>query len=275
MKLKLLVVTYNANISDSPVISAAIQDGFKPTDILVSDNSTRTEYKGNNQEFCISRGLIYLDNHGNVGLSKAYNAAIERLQNTEYDALILFDQDTEVPEDYFEKVRISLQTYPSVLIHAPYVESPFVYISPKQFDGYKIVHWVATNQEPQYDLACINSGLVLRKELFSIVGIYDPTLFLDFVDYEFFQRIRKHHLSIKVLDVQLNQHFSGDQYSTRAGDFHRYSIYVKDLRRYRKIHHIPYRYIEYFLLLRCGALTKHYRSLRPVLMYFNLIKKEK
>ena len=274
MNLKLLVVTYNANISDSPVIFSALHAGFNPIDILISDNSTRLEFKKNNQELCMNRGMIYLDNRGNAGLSKAYNSAIVLLERIDYDALILFDQDTEVPADYFEKVRSSLKAYPTVLIHAPYVESPFVYISPKRFDRYKIVHWVAADQEPQYDLACINSGLVLRKEVFSIVGMYDPSLFLDFVDYEFFQRIRKLHLPIKVLDVHLNQHFSGDRYSTREGDFHRYAIYVKDLRRYRKIHHISIRYIEYFLLLRCGALTKHYRSLRPALMYFNLLKKE-
>lgn len=274
MKLKLLVVTYNANVSDAPVVSEALQDGFAPSDILVSDNSTRAENKAHNQNVCSDLGMIYLDNHGNAGLSKAYNSAIRLLESTDYDAMILFDQDTEVPKDYFGKVRTSLNAYPSVLIHAPYVESPFVYISPKKFDRYRIVHWVAPNQEPQHNLACINSGLVLRKELFSVVGMYDPTLFLDFVDYEFFQRIRKFHLPVKVLDVRLNQHFSGDRYSTREGDFHRYAIYVKDLRRYRKIHQIPYHYIEYFLLLRCGALTKHYRSLRPALMYFNFIRKE-
>lgn len=274
MKLKLLVVTYNARITDSPVISTALQDGFNPFDILVSDNSTHAEYKKGNQEFCISHGMVYFDNQGNVGLSKAYNGVIESLKNTDYDALILFDQDTEAPKDYFDKVRTSLKDYPSVLVYAPYVESPLIYISPKKFDRYKIKHWVAMNQEPQYDLACINSGLVLRKEVFSIVGMYDPFLFLDFVDYEFFRRIQKHHLPIKVLDVQLNQKFSGDSFSTRERDFRRYAIYVKDLRRYRKIHHIPYLYIEYILLRRCGQLIKHYHSLRLAMLYFNGIWKE-
>lgn len=275
MNLKLLVITYNTHIIDAPVLFEALRNGFLPSDIIISDNSTNVEYKKVNEELCKKDGIIYLDNQGNVGLSKAYNAAIELLEQDDYDALILFDQDTEVPKNYFDIVRTSLKEYPDVLIHAPYVESPYVYISPKQFDQHKIVHWIAKDQEPQHNLACINSGLVLRKELFSIVGKYNELLFLDFVDYEFFRRIMKHNLSIKVLDVHLNQHFSGDRYSTRESDFHRYAIYVKDLRQYRSIHHIPYQYIEYFLLLRCGALTKHYRSLRPALMYFNLLKKER
>ena len=273
MKLKLLVVTYNAAIEASPVIASALLNQLLSSDVLVSDNSTKIEFKQLNQVYCEQHGLIYIDNHGNVGLSRAYNHAIEILRSEDYDALVLFDQDTEVPVNYFSTVVQSLNDYPEVMIHAPYVESPYVYISPKKFVGNKIVRWDATNDLPQVDLACINSGLVLRKELFDIVGGYEPTLFLDFVDYEFFQRVRNYHLTVKVLNVRLNQHFSGDNYSTLEGDLHRYAIYVKDLRRYAAIHHVSKLYINYFLALRCGALTKHYRILKPSLLFFGISKK--
>jgi len=270
MILKLLIVTYNAEIELSPVISSALGYGLEPSDIYISDNSTLESFKKSNLNFCNENGLVYIDNHGNVGLSVAYNNVILLLRDINYDALIIFDQDTEVPNNYFSSVIQSLIDYPDILIHAPYVESPTVYMSPRIFKRHRIVRWKAPNSLPQYGLCCINSGLVLRKSLFDIVGVYDPSIFLDYVDHEFFQRVRKMNLAIKIIDVKLNQNFSGEAYSNLNGDINRYRIYVKDIRRYAELHNISRIYINFLLAWKCAALTKHYRILQPLKIFFGL-----
>lgn len=88
---------------------------------------------------------------------------------------MLFDQETEVLTNCFSTDDQSLNDYPEALIQAPYVECAYVYISLKKFVGNKIVHWDATNDLPQADMACINSGLLLRKAVFDIAGVYEPT----------------------------------------------------------------------------------------------------
>ncbi|WP_347046798.1 glycosyltransferase family 2 protein [Blautia obeum] len=67
--------------------------------MLVVDNST-SDF--GNKAYCSKKNIDYISMDGNKGLSKAYNAAVDACK--EKDAIILFDDDTEVTEEYFEKL---------------------------------------------------------------------------------------------------------------------------------------------------------------------------
>ena len=94
-KTTAVIVIYNKELTQSITYQKIRALDYK-IDILIVDNS---EIKNFNQLECEKEGIRYICMHGNKGLSKAYNVAIENSLQSE--VVILFDDDTEVPEEYF------------------------------------------------------------------------------------------------------------------------------------------------------------------------------
>lgn len=67
-----ILVIYNQSVLNSPAYLSCKKS--KKIKLIVCDNSTTLN---NNKSLVEEDGYIYLNMHGNKGLSKAYNAAID------------------------------------------------------------------------------------------------------------------------------------------------------------------------------------------------------
>ena len=126
----LIVVVYNQTVNDVPVINAALNAFVRP-EIIVCDNSTR-EY--GNRAICETLGVCYVDMAGNKGLTAAYRAGIERCHG---DLVCLFDDDTEVDQDYFTALDGLDVSSPDWDVYLPLVLSGDSVLSPCTFDGFR------------------------------------------------------------------------------------------------------------------------------------------
>ena len=97
-----IIVLYNKSVDESVTYNCLKKyDNLK---VIVCDNSTKSF---NNKIKVESDQFIYIDMHGNKGLSIAYNRALDSIEkiNPKMEGYVmLFDDDTFIPEEYFSKM---------------------------------------------------------------------------------------------------------------------------------------------------------------------------
>ena len=132
IKYVAIVVVYNKNIRNSITCNLLRNISASNIEIVVVDNS---EENMDNESICHNLGFRYISMHGNKGLSKAYNAAIDIV---DADVLILLDDDTELHKEYFDILDKAVADNPEIDVFAPvvYGQDGVIY-SPNKFSFIK------------------------------------------------------------------------------------------------------------------------------------------
>lgn len=231
LKLTAAIVVYNKNISDS-ITFKRIKTVEEDIDILVLDNS---ENKNDNQTYCNRNAVRYISMNGNKGLSKAYNSAVDASKDS--DIIILFDDDTEISSEYFQKLRNEAETRPEVDIFAPIIKGQDdVIYSPNEFNFLRNHFISSADQEiSQHRFNAIASCLAIRMRVFDDYR-FNEKLFVDQVDQFFFYEQRQLGRKFEKLDVEILQHFyqRGATLSPKAG-WQRLSLRIADIFRQARL----------------------------------------
>ena len=182
--ISLIVVVYNQSVGSVPAIQEAIRSD-SGMEIVVCDNST---CENNNAALSEELGLCYVDMEGNKGLSAAYRAGVERCRG---EVVCLFDDDTQVKEDYFTAVRNLDASSKSWDVALPLVMSGDSVLSPCLFNGYRARQFTEAGFVADCpELSGINSGMVIKRSLFDAVQ-HDTSLFLDLIDHQFISDVKR------------------------------------------------------------------------------------
>lgn len=229
-----IIVLYNQKIS-------AEKFSMLNGRIVFCDNSTDAEIKSLNVSYAKNLKndrIFYLDMHGNKGLSKAYNSAIATLSLNENDFVVIFDQDTLIPQDMQLRYENFISENKDTDIICPIVLDSVGVMSPSIASGTKFSHIASISQINGKNISSysfINSGMCIKRSVFDRIK-YEENLFLDFVDHDFILNAKKNGVKIKICkEVVLNQNFSGVTKNTYNQDFSRFCIYMKDAKVfYRK-----------------------------------------
>lgn len=227
-----IVVIYNTKAKSCPSINTL--DKINEYSTIVVDNSTDNNYKKENVEYCKSKSILYIDALGNQGLSRAYNLAIEKVaaisQSNDIWVMTL-DQDTIVDKPYLINIIESIKNNKS----ATAIKSGKIFFNDNNGSPSKILPYKPIKKQGNVWLnaECINSCLTIRlRELLS-VGKYDERLFLDQVDKLILYKLRNAgHRQIEIVDGNIYQDFSGNNFTTKKSDMHRFKIYKKDTLHY-------------------------------------------
>lgn len=222
--IKVLIVIYN-----KPLINSLTYDSikaFQGLDITIADNSTKDF---GNEAFAKKMGCRYISMQGNQGLSKAYNRVISTLDIND-DLLCLFDDDSNVGENYFSTLRKAFEGHKNINLFAPIVKDDVGILSPCMIKGVKVMRISDTRNIPKNNISFINSGLAIRMKVFKNYK-YDEGQFLDYIDHAFIHDIISNDgTKVHILeDVIIKQHFSGSEKSSRAADKERFEIFKKDV----------------------------------------------
>jgi GT2 family glycosyltransferase len=179
--------------------------------------------------------VTYFSFNENRGISHAYNFLHNVATNKGFEWIVFLDQDTLLPEDFYQvysnKVKETFHTpifIPLVKLNTGEIFSPSVY---RNFRHYKIPQ--VTRYLNLRDHSAINSGLLINCDFFKQLGGYNENLFLDFCDHDFFDKVRKEIDQIEILDVELLQNFSGETNELNNA-LVRYKIFLRDLNVYKK-----------------------------------------
>lgn len=195
--------------------------------LIISDNSDMID--NSLQEF--DDHIIYLNNAGNIGLSKAYNRAIASIPNEDAWVMII-DDDTELSAEYLENAYSKMQENNYSIISG-IITSQNGYFSPVKGLSLKYSDDSFIKEVGEYhNIYCVNSGLCIRKKLIEKIGEFNESLFLDMIDYWLMDTLIKNDLNhISIVPGSIKQSFSGATRDKSAA-LKRYRITKKDFIEY-------------------------------------------
>lgn len=227
-----VVVVYNKKVEDSITCKNILNNCDNSLGMLIVDNSTADF---GNKEYCANKGIEYISMDGNKGLSKAYNAAVNACMGK--DAIVLFDDDTEVTEEYFDKLDDALNTYPDVDVFAPiiYGQDGIIY-SPNEYNFMRSNFIKSPTQNvSQEKFNAIASCLAIRMRVFNDYR-FNEKLFVDQVDQNFFYDQRKRNVKFKKIDVEILQNFyqRSENLTPEAG-WRRLKLRILDIMRQTRL----------------------------------------
>ena len=184
----------------SILLDIVIYDNSKSSDILAP--TFNTIYPNFN--------FHYIHNKNNPGLGVAYNESALIASSLNKKFICFFDQDSEVPNNYFSDALDAINKNPSINLFSPIITSAKVVISPSSF--YLGRSWVKKNMEigliNTSFHSIINSGSIIRLSELIRLGGYEPALELDFSDHYFFYKFKQDNRQFFIMPIYLNHHLS-------------------------------------------------------------------
>lgn len=233
-RMAAVIVVYNKSLDDSITCQGIKNINKENLKTYIVDNSTMPNSNG---DYCKTKGFEYISMHGNKGLSKAYNAAIDKSID-ESDVIILMDDDTELSKEYFDSLESAIREHPVVDIFAPivYGQDGVIY-SPNEFNFLKNHFIQDEKQEVAQDkFNAIASMLAIRSRIFADGYRFNEKLFVDQVDQNFFCEQRKKNAKFMKLDCVIHQNFyqRGAELTPEAG-WNRLRLRIVDIMRHAKL----------------------------------------
>ncbi|SEI48290.1 Glycosyltransferase, GT2 family [Lachnospiraceae bacterium A10] len=267
-KIHIICVLYNDVISNIKSLENfyKMQDkyGVRNIKIHIYDNS-KDVFVLKNQSLMKSEQemqdrIHYMENGGNIGLTKTYNKALKEVQNAD-EWLMFADDDTFFSEEYLDHAigyinsNDCKEQIVTGLIHAA-----DRILGPTRTDTWKLNNHPLESVGVYDNIYCINSGLFINRAIYDMIGLYDEEMFLDMVDFYLMENLRQHGLNhIRVVDGLIEQTFSGDQNVYNEGVAVRFQIFQKDFKLYCKFAKKSWMYQQIILKRRALRiwLMKH------------------
>lgn len=201
IRLAGVVVLYNPDNS----VAYNINSYIDKLDILsVVDNSEKKNKK------LISRLLqnkkvLYIDNHGNRGIAKAFNIGAVKAIEQKCDFLLTMDQDSMASENMLEKlISFIYQNDAEVLgIVSAYHKQPYE----------NNCYYLKESESIAY---VMSSGNLLNLKAYKKSGRFLEKLFIDMVDYEYCLRLHMNGYQIIRLNSAILFHKEGEVYKTKG-----------------------------------------------------------
>jgi rhamnosyltransferase len=185
-KVASIMVTYNP---DSDVYQNAKAITSSCEKLIIIDNGSKPEALQYLQSLEQEEKITIIYNKNNMGLGIALNQGIQFILDADdlkqVEWIATFDQDSKVKNDYFFEMLTAYDNFPNkeaVGILAPnWVEQKITSID----QAYSHV------TEPlQEQITVITSGSLVKREVFSKIGLFKEDYFIDFLDHEFCLRAR-------------------------------------------------------------------------------------
>lgn len=268
MCLNIILVLYNQKISYA--------HSFKKAVFYICDNSTNSEIKAYNKKYCDDYNMTYVDMQGNVGLPKAYNAAISKIEKNMENWIIILDQDTELSPNFLEKYELAIRNNAEKKIFLPIIRDTEGIMSPTKKKGLGFSHSKLVEFNKNVDnYSFINSGMCINSTIFESVH-YDENLFLDLVDHDFVETVRQVYgngIFYIIQNLEIFQNFSGVTKNSLQSDLTRFEILIKDQTYFYKKNYDNIVYSKWKLFLRALKLAIQHKNMAFFKLLGGMIKR--
>lgn len=249
-----LIVLYNKSINDS-ITFKSLKD-IDNLNIIICDNSTKNF---DNAKYVKDYNCIYFNMNGNKGLSKAYNIAIDFLKEKS-GILCLFDDDTDIPKDYFDVLLNKLKSSDAD-IFLPIVYDSVGILSPCKMNDLKVERINKIEELNSRNITGINSGMAIDLNVFKEYR-YNEKFFLDYIDHDFLRSMKQKNKKIDILETKINQNFSGSTNPSVESSLHRFKIYKKDFKYFYNSNLRSKVFADLSILKRMIYLTMKFKTLK-------------
>lgn len=210
-----ILVLYKCVIEHSVsylTISKSLVYANKKGILFIFDNSPDFQ-ETKNIDFSAWEKFKYIHCPENKGLGFAYNCGAEYARRQNIDWVVLLDQDTVFSEDYIFQLNKSIELYSNIKLFAPIIRLknnvPFSPTRYKHKRGYNVELTSGIYSLLKY--SPVNSGMVINTNCFWKAGGYNPSIMLDFADFQFIERFRRIEKHFFVINTVAIQDFSNDE----------------------------------------------------------------
>lgn len=208
--LLIVIVKYNISLEESESfcsLNKIVEHKEKKLTLFVYDNSKDKEeiktYK--------NLDITYIHNAKNPGVSMSYNEGAAYAKKLKKKWILLLDQDTTLPSLILEKYNEAIIKNPNIKLFVPILKlinnkifSPAKYRFKRGFYLDSVTEGIYS----LYNLAPVNSGIMVKVSAFLQVGGYNEKVKLDFSDFQFIERFRKTFDKFYVINSVCEQDFS-------------------------------------------------------------------
>jgi rhamnosyltransferase len=181
-----VVVTYHPPLEDLENLAKVRPqvDG-----LVVVDNCSSPETLALLRQASRDLDFTLVESSENHGIGAALNTGVRWAQSNEYEYVIFFDQDSTVTEGFIETMKRAFLSHPrreklGVLVPTYVDKRSGIALKPKHIDG-------------EYLEVAMTSGSMMPVAIFSEQGIFEESLFIGGVDYEYCFRIRSNGYLVK------------------------------------------------------------------------------
>jgi len=157
--------------------------------VVVVDNGSPPDSMSVLNQAKLLPNVCLLCNQSNLGIAAALNRGVKHAMASGYDWIATFDQDSTAEENLFEQlweVYLQVQEHDTVCLLSP-VHQPF---------GNELGNGMKSAPEFVEITTAISSGSLIKSSVFSEVGFYDESLFIDYVDFDFCLRAKRRGFKI-------------------------------------------------------------------------------
>jgi len=211
MRIAAIVVCFFPNIDAIRCLLFTLHDA--DIDVVIVDNSDTAE-----TDLFINSDLInkveykYIWMGRNAGIAAAQNIGVRHCIKNNYDAVFFFDQDSIVENSMVNALVESLP------FGKPYVVAPVCIdkVSGIEMPTYKLNDYglplkifSSPSKEPYCVDLTISSGTLVTVPTFDKVGLMDESLFIDFVDFEWFARCLVKSVPVQIVPTARMMHQIG------------------------------------------------------------------
>lgn len=176
-KILAVIVTYNPEIGH---LKSFLEELSKQIDlVLIYDNNSLNFKDIASIQF--RQNVIIYSSPLNRGLPTHYNAAIQYGIKNSFDYLLILDQDSNFNDDFLTKYRQNISAESICLV-------PLLVHDNKNYND---TYPERTKGETEPVSRSINSGMLLNLKALPAQLRFDEDLFIDCVDFDFFEKMRK------------------------------------------------------------------------------------
>jgi GT2 family glycosyltransferase len=215
LNLTAVIVLYGISAEESPAFRSVLASRQRlrsengEAQILLWDNSPDPQIIPK-----LPDGVHYFADQTNSGLATAYNHALAWAVEHGSEWLLTLDQDTAVPQDFFQKMAAAAQAstkYAGIGAIVPQIVTDGRALSPNWFQYGAIPRWYRTGFTgvPREPVFAFNSGAMLRIAALRQVGGYDPRFWLDDSDAMIFSKLQEFGKRVYIAgEIQVEHEFS-------------------------------------------------------------------
>lgn len=266
VRILICVVIYNQIITECNSYKTLLNN---QPDVIVIDNSN---YEiSDNQNITKLKGWKYVKCPNNPGLGVAYNIAAKFAKDSNYNWLLLSDQDTSFEKDIINDYKYLCNCIDGVYLFCPRVIVPNKgLLSPVKLNFFfpKISQTIISGNtilEPS-KYAIINSGMLINIDAFFKVGGYNENVFLDFSDFQFIEKFCQYFDKVYVSNSICYQEFSNEIIDSNT-KLKRFRLFCKSLKQF-KCRNRTYKYLIHLAVLRRTiSLCIEYREISPIKIF--------
>jgi GT2 family glycosyltransferase len=197
--IEIVLVLYHCSLEDSATFSTLVE----PLNKTVLDYELIL-YNNDRLQKIESTQYFVVNSEENMKLSGAYNFALERAKINGKSWILLLDQDTEIPENYFRELeKLFSEAIPTDLAAVvPKLESNGKQISPVHVSSrMRIERELKNTGYTDCRMNALNSLSLFRTDFINSMGGFSKEYPFDMLDHWCYNQIHKHKQLVYVLDV--------------------------------------------------------------------------